>query len=849
MSTPLDCADPILAAGTVGLSSVAVHGAPDSALVVTLVPADALQREPALLDARSWSLTGGARLYPQIRSAERGASAAEVVLGLDAEGDFSIYTLTASAPAVDPFFASLRVRFRLNCEDPFDCRVADAVPEAPPEEPVEIGYLAKDYASFRQALLDFLPARWPDWTERSEADVGIMLLELLAATGDSLSYLQDRVANEAFLSSATQRRSLQGHLDLVGYELDQGAAARAWLQLRVVAPHVLPPAFTVTGQGDDEIVFETHAAQPLHPEQNELTLYDWGNRDCVLRHSAISAVVVGSPRTLAAGDHVVIEDTLTGAADVVRLVADPVPAKGRGGSSVAALALTELQWSARTGLSRDYRVADSVMRGNTVLAGHGRTVTEVHRVEGDERSGESEHAIVVPATGPAGTTFAITVTGFEPGERIEVAVRAGDGSLVSQGELVAAAVGGIEDHAVPTPAAAAEGAWSATFDGLTSGRRAVARWPVAAAGSVEAAAARRPRLRVPLASGPLAHRDPDGPGPSEPELTLEVSGRPWQRLPTLVAGGPTDEVFRIEIDEAGFATLAFGRGGEGGGDGGHGRRPPDGSTITVTYRVGGGIRGNVAARTLTRAENVDASWFVAITNPRAAAGGRDPETEAHARLIAPAAAQRRVVAVTAADYGEAAVELVDEQGRNPISRAGATFRWTGSWLTATLAVDPSGTTRLEPAVASALLAHLDARRLAGYDVQLRAPKYLPLSVSLRVCVHDGFVASEVERAVRRALTGRDERGGARSFFHPDNFSFGQPLRVSGLFAAVMAVPGVLSATIRRLAPLHAPAPDADTAAAQSSGALTVAVDEIVQLEDDPNFPEHGRLALTMLGGR
>ena len=96
-----------------------------------------------------------------------------------------------------------------------------------------IDYLAKDYSSFRQALLDFIPTRLPDWTKRSEADIGMMLLELFAATADTLSYMQDRVANEAFLASATQRRSVAGHLDLIGYEMDQARRRTRGLQFHV----------------------------------------------------------------------------------------------------------------------------------------------------------------------------------------------------------------------------------------------------------------------------------------------------------------------------------------------------------------------------------------------------------------------------------------------------------------------------------------------------------------------------------------------------------------------------------------------------------------------------------------
>jgi hypothetical protein len=98
-----------------------------------------------------------------------------------------------------------------------------------------IDYLARDYDSFRQALVDLIPSKLPEWTDRSEADFGIILIELLAYMGDILSYYQDRIANEAFLTTAQERRSVIEHLRLVGYEMAGAAPAAARLSLLVAA--------------------------------------------------------------------------------------------------------------------------------------------------------------------------------------------------------------------------------------------------------------------------------------------------------------------------------------------------------------------------------------------------------------------------------------------------------------------------------------------------------------------------------------------------------------------------------------------------------------------------------------
>lgn len=96
-----------------------------------------------------------------------------------------------------------------------------------------IDYMARDYESFREAMISLIPSKLPNWTDRSEADFGIVLIELFAYMADILSYYQDRIANESFLATAQERRSVIQHLRLIGYELEPAVAASAELSLIV----------------------------------------------------------------------------------------------------------------------------------------------------------------------------------------------------------------------------------------------------------------------------------------------------------------------------------------------------------------------------------------------------------------------------------------------------------------------------------------------------------------------------------------------------------------------------------------------------------------------------------------
>jgi predicted phage baseplate assembly protein len=235
-----------------------------------------------------------------------------------------------------------------------------------------------------------------------------------------------------------------------------------------------------------------------------------------------------------------------------------------------------------------------------------------------------------------------------------------------------------------------------------------------------------------------------------------------------------------------------------------------------------------------------------VRNPLPAVGGRDPETKQHARRTGPASFLTPLVAVTTADYQAAATALLIDESA-PIQRAKATFRWTGSWLTVTLAVDPRGTDMVRAALRQALLAHLDTRRLAGYDLELVPAVYVPIDLVVEFCTANGFRSADVEHELLLALSDDILRDGRRGAFHPDELTFGDRLFVSRLDAAILAVPGVASAEIVRLCRSRSPRAIEETIANLRRGYLQIGDDEIIRLDNDRNVPENGTLRLVAKG--
>ena len=94
-----------------------------------------------------------------------------------------------------------------------------------------------------------------------------------------------------------------------------------------------------------------------------------------------------------------------------------------------------------------------------------------------------------------------------------------------------------------------------------------------------------------------------------------------------------------------------------------------------------------------------------------------------------------------------------------MQRAAATFRWTGSWHTVFVTADRFGGAAVDAPFEARLRRHLERFRMAGYDLEVDAPRFVALDVALHVCVKpDYFRAARCSQAVRAVLV---ERAAAR----------------------------------------------------------------------------------------
>ncbi len=802
-----------------------------------------------------------------------------LALTVAAPGDFSTYTLTHQSTRSTRFCPPpVQLQGRLPVGPRL--RAATAPGPAAPAEQVPIDYLAKDFTRvFRQALSEFSAPRYPDWLERSEADLGVVLMEALAALADELSYYQDRVAAEATITTATQRLSVLRHARLVDYEPTPATAATTTLQLDVSTAGVIetplhcqalasdstPVDFEVGAGLADPVTGRTRRiAFPVDPRWNRysdsggavLTPYWWDDSERVLPAGATELSLLGHGLGLYSGQQLLLDSAVTDSADPPMRELVTVAASAETTDSLLANPVTLVSLAAGTALDHD--LASTGVAGNLLPAIQGLRQTDTFFIPGgaETPAGDGTPALVRVAANwtpdDPRPDYRYCLTG-DPLAWIPVSSTTTLATLLDGAMTAGSAT-------LSSPSAqftAADVGTAVSVAGAGPGQTALASVIVAIGGVTTATLASSAATSVSEATiqfgTSAAASDGDVAVAAVPELTLTAqptAGSPvaWRFVRSLLSAAAGAETFTLTPERYAPVLATSDRAwydydGDAGttvrfGDSTFGLTPAPGTVFTAVYRVGAGADGNVAADTIVTVVpgQTQASLVRRVTNPFAAAGGADAETlEQIARSAPQAFATQPLSLVRPADYVAAAQSLPF------IAQAGSGVRWTGSWLSARTIADPSDSEQLNVEQLTELTELLDRRRLAGGESYVLSPRYASIDLALVVCAAPTADAGTVQSAVTAALSPGALGSG---FFAHDHWSFGAPLQASALLAAVQACPGVagvLSASYRRRGVQSTWAPLPDT--------LTVAADQILRLDDDPSRPDAGVLAVAVEGGR
>jgi hypothetical protein len=112
-------------------------------------------------------------------------------------------------------------------------------------------------------------------TTREGSDPSIVMLDAWATVADVLTFYQERIINEGYLPTATERRSILEMARLVGYRLQSGVSASTYLaftleQDQKVEIPMGTRAQSLPGPGELPQSFETAESHQARAEWNEL---------------------------------------------------------------------------------------------------------------------------------------------------------------------------------------------------------------------------------------------------------------------------------------------------------------------------------------------------------------------------------------------------------------------------------------------------------------------------------------------------------------------------------------------------------------------------------------------------
>lgn len=190
----------------------------------------------------------------------------------------------------------------------------------PPGQPA-LALRAGTHGRFRQSMLAGLAdeSALANLTTRASDDPAIALLDSWAAVLDVLGFYQERIGNENYLRTATERRSVLELARAIGYELHPGVAASTWLAFTLETAPGAPletridigaRAQSVPGQDETAQTFETLeaidakarwnalpvlAAEAVPPRMGLRTIYLAGTATRLQAGDAL--LVIGDERT------------------------------------------------------------------------------------------------------------------------------------------------------------------------------------------------------------------------------------------------------------------------------------------------------------------------------------------------------------------------------------------------------------------------------------------------------------------------------------------------------------------------------------------------------------------------
>jgi hypothetical protein len=620
--------------------------------------------------------------------------------------------------------------------------------------PVSVDYTGRDYYSLREELIARVKdATNQQWQGNDPADFGLALVESFAYMGDLMNYYIDRVANESYILTATQRQSLLNIASTYGY--------------------------SPTGYVGSVVDVEFTNSFGSENESGASILTTVNIDGTSTAHVAQLAVPVGNPFEV--GDYVIIsgfvETAYNGTYEIIKKDLDEFDRTVicyKPESTIATITGDGTKFTVTTSTPHQFEDGEAVVISGSSVSGYNSNWTIL--------STKDSLGVRTPTQFTVTSTLNTSATGGKVNYQ-DIATE-GDGTTI---------LGYVYDIGTETVPAGTQLVAEVTYEDkvqqvlFTTLEKAVVGWLGNPYNTVSIQCRQGENVAYRTANrkntAVVAH-DIDGEllgyssGTADQSLALletrvdktylEVfvdSGtnfNKWQQVQHLADYGPNAAVYSVSIDANNLVKVVF-------GDGVSGAIPPKDAAIKAVYFAGGGPIGNVAPGTITTILSVPTATSpteeqniknrFTVTNELEASGGSDPESNDVIRYNAPRTLSALNRAVTLEDFANLSLSLrgvgkanATAENKNSVTVYVAPSRSDNS---TDLTPGVNSSTNIEtPAMAtlrSTVGDYLSDKKQIGTTVTVGYPSYIPVSLTVEYAALPQYTNEQVASYIKNTL--------------------------------------------------------------------------------------------------
>lgn len=609
--------------------------------------------------------------------------------------------------------------------------------------PVSIDYTSRDYYALRDALIRRVQERTKVgndqlWTGDDPSDFGVALIEAFAYMGDLINYYIDRIANESYLGTATQRQNVLNLASMLGYTAGGYTSATVNLTLTTTEGYKGQIGVSELTGGTARLVIPTDNTFAVDDLVNvsglSRTEYN-GTYKITSKNSGANSIeyVPASYTVTATGNGSVVTYTTSVAhtLKVSQIVTVTGFTGGSTGYNLADKTITEVT-------ATTFKVAASGLTGSATGTG---TVVYSNIALNSQLSG-FVHSIGY-TTVPAGTQIAAEVTNnsvvsqiiFTTLTEAQIPFVNEDGSsgtqtvLAKHGQDVATLPGNLVNPLI-SPDVAGE------LLGYSSGE--------------------------PDQSLALLETEVDT---STIKIYVENGNAfdTWTGVQHLEDYSSTDKVYQIAIDSEYNIFINF-------GDGIGGAIPTKDARIKASYFKGSGLGGNIPAGSTLSPYDVPGATSqvktkimskVSVSNSSPATGGDVPESLNSIRDNAPRSLRALTRAVTLEDFANLSLSIPRVGKANAVASLPTSVsvyiapERSEASTDATPGIDGLGVATPDlVSLKQEVSAYLSDKVQIGTTVTLLDPVYTYVKLTIQYTKNENFSQASVEKAIKSLITSK-----------------------------------------------------------------------------------------------